>query len=93
MKLTLGMDSAGARGKSIGLQAASANATISARGSSLSSWTALAEAKTVAAAPSLRVLAFAAVTVPESLSKAGLSFGTRSRSTFLNSSSSVTSLA
>ena len=62
--LTLGTASAGAIGKSIGAVAASAKATILARGVTLCLLAACSVMSTQAAAPSFNVLALAAVIVP-----------------------------
>lgn len=64
---TLGTATAGAIGKSIGLVAPSANATIRAKGLTPSDLTASLLINTNAAAPSFKVDAFPAVTVPPSL--------------------------
>lgn len=61
---TLGIANAGAIGKSIGSVAPSWNATTLARGFKFNSFTTFSFVKTKAAAPSLIVDAFPAVTVP-----------------------------
>merc|ERR1719320_1613189 len=77
-------------GKSMGSVAPSAYPTILARGLQPSSAAASAVINTVAAAPSDRVLALPAVTVPPSFWNTVDSLANLSKFTFLNSSSSFT---
>merc|ERR1719317_1029816 len=77
-------------GKSMGSVAPSAYPTILARGLQPSSAAASAVINTVAAAPSDRVLALPAVTVPPSFWNSVDSLANLSKFTFLNSSSSFT---
>uniref|UniRef100_A0A0E9XEA9 Uncharacterized protein n=1 Tax=Anguilla anguilla TaxID=7936 RepID=A0A0E9XEA9_ANGAN len=74
----------------MGATAASAKATILASGVTFSLLAASAVIRTRAAAPSFKVLALAAVTVPFSFWKTVFSLGTLLKSTRLHSSSSLT---
>ena len=86
---TFGIAKAGAIEKSTGAQAASAKPNTTARGEEQCFFRASSDIRTMAAAPSFNVLAFAAVIVPSFLNT-GRNVATFSKFTRVNSSSTET---